>query len=245
MAGIISFRAYAILSFLATLVCIAHHINQKKVYYSVMIELATSKVSMTVLGNMAMVSAMLFGTLMRQLFLGSLRAAELDRLFEKVWFAITETCLALTIFRDELRFRFIFFFTFLLFVKVFHWLLQFRVDQLHTELSVSRLTQFRILCLMCLLIALDTFVVVYTVRVILRDGPSFLLLFAFEFIILTSTALSIVFKYALYGEIFRLFLPGIILFASCSASRGGSPLSKHPSLTIPVFALIAPRSPSQ
>lgn len=200
MAAMISFRTYAIISLLATLVCIAHQINQKKVYYAVMIELATSKISMTVLGNMAMVAAMLFGTLMRQLFLGSLRAAELDRLFEKIWFAITETCLALTIFRDELRFRFIFFFTFLLFVKVFHWLLQFRVDQLHTELSVSRLTQFRIVCLMFLLIGVDSLVVVYTVRAILRDGPSFLLLFAFEFIILTSTAHSILLKYLFYGE---------------------------------------------
>jgi E3 ubiquitin-protein ligase synoviolin len=78
---------------------------------------------------MGFVFALLTAQLTRQIFLGPLRAAEIDRLNEKIWFAITETCLALTIFREELRFRFVFLFTVLLFVKAFHWLSQFRVEQ--------------------------------------------------------------------------------------------------------------------
>jgi hypothetical protein len=81
---------------------------------------------------------------------------QVDKLLEKIWFAITETCLALTIFRDELKFKFIFFFIFLFFCKVFHWLLAFRIEQLHhTQLSISRLTQFRLMCLMVLLNMVD------------------------------------------------------------------------------------------
>ena len=53
------------------------------------------------MGNMVFVAALMLAQMMRQIFLGSLRAAELDRLYEKIWFAVTETCLALTIFRES------------------------------------------------------------------------------------------------------------------------------------------------
>jgi hypothetical protein len=96
-------RAYALLSVLASVACVAHAIHIRRQFYSVVIHLATSKISVTILGNMAFVTALCFAQLLRHLFLGSLRAAELDRLYEKTWFAITETCLALTIFREELR----------------------------------------------------------------------------------------------------------------------------------------------
>jgi hypothetical protein len=38
-----------------------------------------------------------------QMMLGSLRESEVELLSENMRFAITETCLALTIFREELR----------------------------------------------------------------------------------------------------------------------------------------------
>lgn len=51
-----------------------------------------------------------------------------QRLSERSWYAITETLLALTIFRDEFDTSFIVLFVSLLFVKVFHWLSQDRVE---------------------------------------------------------------------------------------------------------------------
>lgn len=41
---------------------------------------------------------------------------------------MTETCLAMTIFRDEFDVRFIVLFALLLLVKIFHWIVQDRVD---------------------------------------------------------------------------------------------------------------------
>lgn len=117
---------------------------------------------------------------------------------EKIWFAITETCLALTIFREELRFRFVFLFTVLLFVKAFHWLAQFRVEQFHTELAVSALTHVRILSLMGFLFVIDCFFVVWQTKTLLLEGPSFILLFAFEYLILTCTVASTFLKYLIY-----------------------------------------------
>ena len=49
-------------------------------------------------------------------------------IFEQARFAVTETCLALTIFREEINMRVIGLFAVLLFTKIFHWLAAHRVD---------------------------------------------------------------------------------------------------------------------
>ena len=180
------------------MVCILHAIQLRKQFYPVVVHLGTSKLSVTVMGNMVFVTALMLAQMMRQIFLGSLRAAELDRLYEKIWFAVTETCLALTIFREELRFRFVFLFTVLLFVKVFHWLCSFRVEQFHTELAVTSLTHVRIVLLMGILLLTDVFFFVWQAKTLLLEGPSFLLLFAFEYVILSSTIVTTFLKYLLY-----------------------------------------------
>lgn len=57
-----------------------------------------------------------------------LKLSILQHLVEKVWYAVTETCLAFTVFRDDFSPKFIALFTLLLFLKSFHWLAEDRVD---------------------------------------------------------------------------------------------------------------------
>lgn len=52
----------------------------------------------------------------------------IQHLYERSWYAITETCLAMTIFREDFDLQFIVVFTTLLFLKIFHWLCQDRVE---------------------------------------------------------------------------------------------------------------------
>lgn len=47
---------------------------------------------------------------------------------ERAWYAITETCLAFTVFREDFSHTFVALFTLLLFLKSFHWLAEDRVD---------------------------------------------------------------------------------------------------------------------
>lgn len=68
-----------------------------------------------------------------QIFLGTLRAAEFEHLMERFWYALTETCLAFTVFRDDFNPKFIALFTVLLFLKSFHWLAEDRVDYVSIE----------------------------------------------------------------------------------------------------------------
>lgn len=63
-----------------------------------------------------------------------------------------ETCLAMTIFREEFNVNFVAMFTILTFIKVFHWLVQDRVDYIETTPTVSRLSHARILIFMGILL---------------------------------------------------------------------------------------------
>lgn len=70
----------------------------------------------------------------------SLIAVSSQRVYEKSWFAVTETCLAMTIFRDEFNAVFVAQFVLLLAVKMFHWLAQDRVCHKFGCVSFSSLS---------------------------------------------------------------------------------------------------------
>ena len=55
--------------------------------------------SMAVIYVQAFVGVILMGKLMRKIFFGRLRAAEFEHLMERAWYAVTETCLAFTVFK--------------------------------------------------------------------------------------------------------------------------------------------------
>ena len=65
---------------------------------------------------------------MGSIFFGKLRDIEVEHLYDKSWFAVTETCLAMTIFRDEFTAQILALFAILLAAKMFHWLTQDRVE---------------------------------------------------------------------------------------------------------------------
>lgn len=77
-----------------------------------------------------------------QVFLGTLRAAEFEHLMERFWYALTETCLAFTVFRDDFNPKFVALFTVLLFLKSFHWLAEERVDYVSKISAFQRLFMY-------------------------------------------------------------------------------------------------------
>lgn len=59
----------------------------------------TSSFSMGVMYVQILVLVVLLGKVMRKIFFGSLRTAEFEHLMERSWYAVTETCLAFTVFK--------------------------------------------------------------------------------------------------------------------------------------------------
>ena len=162
-----------------------------------MLYLSTSKLSVVVLGNLAFALTLCFGHLLKQIFLGQLREAEIERLYERTKYAIMETCLAMTIFREEFNVKFVVMFVSLLFVKIFHWLAGDRVEFMEQSPTSTRLQHVRVCSLVAVLVTLDVAFLSYAVSHTLSRGPSVLLLFGFEYVILASRAVAVAAKYAI------------------------------------------------
>eukprot|EP00898_Chlorokybus_atmophyticus_P007591 jgi/Chlat1/7833/Chrsp66S07282 len=194
----LSLARYTAVSVLATAGVVWHAFTTRGQFYPAMLYLSTSKFSIVVLGNMALVLTILFGQLIKRIFLGTLREAEVERLNERSKDSVMETCLAMTIFRDDFNISFVAMFTSLLFVKIFHWLAQDRVEYIETTPTVSRLNHLRIMTFLAILLAVDICFLKYAVGYIMENDTSVLLLFAFEYVILASATVATFIKYALF-----------------------------------------------
>uniref|UniRef100_A0A8C1WQ96 RING-type E3 ubiquitin transferase n=1 Tax=Cyprinus carpio TaxID=7962 RepID=A0A8C1WQ96_CYPCA len=177
---------------------VAHAYFLKHQFYPTVVYLTKSSPSMAVIYIQAFVLVFLLGKLMRKVFFGQLRAAEMEHLIERSWYAVTETCLAFTVFRDDFSPRFVALFTLLLFLKCFHWLAEDRVDFMERSPNISWVFHFRVLSLMVLLAVLDFLFVNHACHSIITRGASVQLVFGFEYAILMTVVLTTFIKYTLH-----------------------------------------------
>nr|XP_039263865.1 E3 ubiquitin-protein ligase synoviolin B-like [Styela clava] len=186
-------------SFALTGAVVANAWIQKKQFFPTVVYLTKSSPCMAVLYIQAFVFVLLLGKLMRKVFFGQLRPAETEHLIERSWYAVTDTCLAFTMFRDDFSPRFVASFTFLLFLKCFHWLAEDRVDYMERSPIITLLFKFRVLSLLSLLSILDAYFVNSSYETTLSKGASVQLVFGFEYAILLTVLLTITLKYILHS----------------------------------------------
>ncbi|XP_059371484.1 E3 ubiquitin-protein ligase synoviolin-like [Carassius carassius] len=186
------------ISLVLTGAVVAHAYFLKHQFYPTVVYLTKSSPSMAVLYIQAFVLVFLLGKLMRKVFFGQLRAAEMEHLIERSWYAVTETCLAFTVFRDDFSPRFVALFTLLLFLKCFHWLAEDRVDFMERSPNISWVFHFRVLSLMVLLAVLDFLFVNHACHTIITRGASVQLVFGFEYAILMTVVFTTFIKYTLH-----------------------------------------------
>ncbi|XP_078726461.1 E3 ubiquitin-protein ligase synoviolin [Lampetra fluviatilis] len=185
-------------SALLTSAVVLHATYTKRQFYPTVVYLTKSSPCLAVLYLQAFVLVFLLGKLMRKVFFGQLRAAETEHLIERSWYAVTETCLAFTVFRDDVSPRFVALFTLLLFLKCFHWLAEDRVDFMERSPVISWLFHIRVFSLMLVLSAADGFLVHLAYYSVITRGASVQLVFGFEYAILLTMVLTIFIKYLLH-----------------------------------------------
>ncbi|GAA6001327.1 hypothetical protein JCM10207_006610 [Rhodosporidiobolus poonsookiae] len=166
-------------------------------FYAAAVYLSKSNACMMILWNQGIYQTLLFGKLLQAVFLGELRLIEVERLQERGWFAVTETLLALTIFKDDFESSFVMLFVSLLFLKVFHWLASDRVEMMEQAAQVSRLAHVRLVGLLSLLWLADILLLIFAVDSILLDGPTVMIMFASEYMILLANVWNVTAKYAI------------------------------------------------
>ncbi|VDM14709.1 unnamed protein product [Wuchereria bancrofti] len=167
-------------SVILTLLTVGNAFFQKKQFYPSVVYITKSSPSMAVMYVQGLVIAYMIFQVIRKLFFGELRAAEYEHLSERTWHAIMETCLAFTVFRDDFSPRFVMQFVFLLFIKLFHWLSEDRVDFMERSPIITVLFHCRMISLLAFLSALDSYFISHAYFTTLIRGASVQIVFGFE-----------------------------------------------------------------
>eukprot|EP00698_Gefionella_okellyi_P023418 TRINITY_DN7_c0_g1_i1.p1 TRINITY_DN7_c0_g1~~TRINITY_DN7_c0_g1_i1.p1 ORF type:complete len:483 (+),score=124.42 TRINITY_DN7_c0_g1_i1:66-1514(+) len=194
----LSLTSYTVCTFAASAGVVVHAFSKELHFYEAMKYLFTSKANLFVLANGAAMLWVAFARLVQWCFFGRLRPTEVQVLYDKGWYAVTETLLAMTIFRTDFNLLFALLFAALLTTKLFHCLAQERVDYIEQAAALSVFTHMRTLAFICLMVSVDVAFLVHIGRNYWSDGqPSYMLLFGFEFLILASIITTTFFKYIL------------------------------------------------
>jgi len=172
---------------------------QRQQFYPSVVYITKSNPSMAVIYLQSLVMVILLGKLMRKIFFGQLRAAEFEHLMERSWYAVTETCLAFTVFKDDFSPKFVALFTLLLFLKSFHWLAEDRVDYMERSPVITVLFHLRVLSLALVLSSMDLFFIQHAYTSTLTKGASVQLVFGFEYAILLTIVINTLVKYVLHS----------------------------------------------
>ncbi|KJZ75683.1 hypothetical protein HIM_04840 [Hirsutella minnesotensis 3608] len=162
--------------------------HQRANFYSAMVYLAQSNFCLLALVNFSLLlySSFVYG--LTRLCYGTLRAVEVEQLTERAWFAITETCLAMTIFREEIGAWFLVMFTALVTGKVWGWIGDGRVEFLEQQPPPNpRLFHIRLSVSLAMSFLYDIWILRYSVHNVIQQArPNMMVMFLFEFAVLAT-----------------------------------------------------------
>ncbi|CAG8038376.1 unnamed protein product [Penicillium olsonii] len=174
-------------------------LHQRSNFYSACVYLSQSSANLMILTNLCLlVTGFLLFWLQRLLY-GPLRPIETEQLYERAWFAVTETCLAMTIFRGELGAWFLVMFISLLVGKVWGWIGEGRVEFLEQQPPANpKLFHIRLAASLALTVIFDFFMLRYCVHTVITQArPDMMVMFGFEFAILAILSSSTLLRYVI------------------------------------------------
>jgi E3 ubiquitin-protein ligase synoviolin len=194
---------YTSSSFAAAVALVYYALRTRQQWYLAIVYLTSSKWAYIILGNALIASCISIFRFFTSTFLQGLRLAEAEGLSDFFRWNVTETCLALTMFRSELEVDTFLIFLLLILAKCLHWVADKREQHLRmTQEAVVpiesgwlrgfptiQMSHGRLLLLLISLMVLDVIAVAYCGVDIAKNGPSVKILFGFEAAILFSTAL--------------------------------------------------------
>ncbi|KAF2466803.1 uncharacterized protein BDR25DRAFT_306002 [Lindgomyces ingoldianus] len=168
-------------------------------FYSAAVYISQSTGSLMFLINLALIITASIGYGLQRLFYGHLRPIETEQLYDKAWFAVSETLLAMTIFRDDIGPWFFAMFLCLLGGKVWQWIGEGRVEFLEQQPPANpRLFHTRLMSSLLLSVGFDIFMMQYCVDSILQDArPGVMVMFGFEYVLLAIASISTLLRYTL------------------------------------------------
>ncbi|OIW29489.1 hypothetical protein CONLIGDRAFT_669351 [Coniochaeta ligniaria NRRL 30616] len=176
---------------------VASAFHQRANFYSAMVHLAQSSLSLMIIVNLIFLVYGFFMYGLQRLCFGQLRPVEIEQLYEKGWFAVTETCLAMTIFREEVGAFFLVMFTALVTAKVWGWIGEGRVEVLEQQPPANpRLFHTRLSISLILSLAYNIWLLNYAVNTVVQQArPTMMVMFLFEFAVQTVSSFHTACRY--------------------------------------------------
>ncbi|KAK3067251.1 hypothetical protein LTS18_001229 [Coniosporium uncinatum] len=173
--------------------------HERPNFYSACVQLSQDNTSLGILINLGLLCVFGLMRCMQHIFYGPLRPIEREQLYEKAWFAVTETCLAMTVFRDEVGGWFLVMFVSLLVGKVWDWIGEGRVEFLEQQPPANpRLTHIRLASSLTLSVLFDAFLLNFCIESVLVEArPGMMVMFAFEFAVLMIASSSTLLRYVI------------------------------------------------
>ncbi|POS78640.1 E3 ubiquitin-protein ligase synoviolin [Diaporthe helianthi] len=172
---------------------------QRANFYSALVYLSQSNLCLMILVNLVF---LVYGSFMyglQRLCFGTLRPVEVEQLYEKAWFAITETCLAMTVFREEVGAFFIVMFTALITGKVWGWIGEGRVEVFEQQPPANpRLFHARLVVSLLSSIVYNSWLLSYCINTVIAQAkPTMMVMFLFEFAVLAVGSLHTGLRYVI------------------------------------------------
>ncbi|KAJ5899874.1 hypothetical protein N7495_004618 [Penicillium taxi] len=174
-------------------------LHQRANFYSACVYLSQSNANLMILTNLCLVITGYILFWFQRLLYGPLRAIETEQLYERAWFAVTETCLAMTIFRGSLGGWFLVMFISLLVGKVWGWIGEGRVEYLEQQPPANpTLFHTRLAMSLLLTVLFNVLMLRYCVDTVIHQAkPDMMVMFGFEFAILTILSTSTAARYGI------------------------------------------------
>ncbi|RPA75634.1 hypothetical protein BJ508DRAFT_418036 [Ascobolus immersus RN42] len=196
------FGAYTAVSGLAAGAVVLSSFAHRPNFYSAAVHLSQTSAYVMILLNFLFVAFIIFLHVLQLALFGRLRGSEVEQLYDKSWYAVTETLLAMSIFREDFDVKFLLLFAVLLGAKCFHWLNASRVDYMDQNPPVSpAVYHARIIASFILLFSVDAFMIYNSALAVLAvlplGRPNIMVMFAFEFTILFISSIATAGKYIL------------------------------------------------
>jgi E3 ubiquitin-protein ligase synoviolin len=209
--------SYVKASFLAAFALVYYAFRSRQQWYLALVFLSSSKWAYIILGNALIAFLVGLFQLFTGVFLNGLRLAEAEGLSDFFRWNVTETCLALTIFRSELTVKTGILFLMLVMSKCVHWVADMReghlrmteeavVTQPNSSWPALRWTHVKLLLCLYFLQLIDILAVMQCGYHVVQHGPSVSILFAFEATIMLTSVVSNVLLWHLH------LLDGILHF---------------------------------
>jgi hypothetical protein len=189
------FSTYVLASSIACVAVIVHDYLKFHQFYLTCVHMVHYNPSLFVLYNTCFMIIVGLAKIIQRIAFNNLRPMEVEHIYEKSWYTITETCLTMTIFRNEFNLKFVVLFTCLLICKVYHWIIQDRIEYVEQTPSIRRLFHIRLGTIMMLLAIIDSWFAVYYLRKVIKLGPSMMIFFGFEYLALAVMINSMIIRY--------------------------------------------------